>query len=258
MKKINFKFALVNKLTRKFERKTRALARVQSHRIVQLAKSGNRRLEAIFEADVPTLAKATFKFTRYQLKIRPRIKLFSLVILILATIFLATNYALDYLKPREAEIKVLGQPILVADQAQKQSQNLGEVEIQQAVGAKLSPFEFARPVDSGYVSQGYRRYHPALDIACDFGTPIHPVGAGRVEFAGYSADGKGNIVIVDHGDNLKSLYAHMGKVAVGVGNEVDAKTTIGTVGLTGRTTGAHVHFEIYDHGNAVNPENILP
>ena len=171
-------------------------------------------------------------------------------------LFLASNYTLAYLRPREAEVKIYGQPVLVAEP--EVSQNLDEVEIQQEVGAKLSPFVFAKPVDSGYVSQGFRRYHLALDIATDLGSPIHPVGAGTIEFAGFTADGKGNIVIVDHGDNLKSLYAHMGKIHVGVGNQVDAQTTIGTVGLTGRTTGAHVHFEIYDRGNAVNPENILP
>ena len=79
-----------------------------------------------------------------------------------------------------------------------------------------------------------------------------------IEFAGRVFDGKGNIVVIDHGDGLKSLYAHMGKIEVGVGNTVDTKTAIGTVGLTGHTTGPHVHLEIYDHDVAVNPASVLP
>ena len=70
--------------------------------------------------------------------------------------------------------------------------------------------------------------------------------------------GKGNIVIVDHGDGLKSLYAHMGNIYVSVGNEVNPETPLGTVGMTGRTTGPHVHLEIYDKDVAVNPGSILP
>ena len=109
----------------------------------------------------------------------------------------------------------------------------------------------------GHISQGFRNYHRALDITSPLGTPIKPVGAGVVEFAGFTKDGKGNIVIVDHGDGLKTLYAHMGKIYVGVGNQVTTEDVLGTVGLTGRTTGPHVHFEVYDRGFAVNPQNLL-
>src|SRR3990172_6140731 len=111
---------------------------------------------------------------------------------------------------------------------------------------------------NGHLTQGYRAYHPAYDIATALGSPIRPLGAGRVEFAGSVTGGKGNIVIVDHGDGLKSLYAHMGNIHVGVGNEVNPETPLGTVGMTGRTTGPHVHLEIYDKGVAVNPSSILP
>ena len=66
------------------------------------------------------------------------------------------------------------------------------------------------------------------------------------------------MVVVDHGEGLKSLYAHMGQIQVGVGNEVNSDTVLGKVGLTGRTTGAHVHVELYDNNIAVDPAKILP
>ena len=90
------------------------------------------------------------------------------------------------------------------------------------------------------------------------GSPIHPLGSGIVEFAGKLVDGKGNVVIVDHGDGLKSLYAHMGRIDVGVGNMVNSSMTIGTVGLTGHTTGPHVHLEIYDNSLMIDPASVLP
>ena len=201
------------------------------------------------------MAKLGFRFTYAQIKIRPRLRLAFKVILTLVAVFQLSNMALAALEPREAEIKINGKAILVAqDQAEN---NEAEIEINQAYIAKLSPFEFRMPI-SGTLSQGYRGYHRANDIAAPFGTPIHPVGAGIVEFAGRVGDGKGNIVVIDHGDNLKSLYAHMGRIEVGVGNTVDTKTEIGTIGLTGRTTGPHVHLEIYDHDVLVNPASILP
>src|SRR3989344_5474609 len=192
--------------------------------------------------------------TKSQLSIRPRIKLILRVIPALAVAFILTSQAVAYLEPKKAEVKINGQSILVADKVEPEKEN---AEVSFNVGSKRSPFDFKYPVN-GQLTQGYRAYHPAFDIATALGTPIKPLGAGRVEFAGSVTGGKGNIVIVDHGDGLKSLYAHMGKINVGVGNEVNPEMSLGTVGMTGRTTGPHVHLEIYDRGVAVNPGSILP
>ena len=190
-----------------------------------------------------------------QLAIRPRIRLILRVIPALAIAFILTSRAVAYLEPKKAEIKINGQNILVADKADESTK--GEVEVSYSVASRRSPFDFKYPVD-GHLTQGYRAFHPAFDIATAYGTPIKPLGSGKVEFAGSVPDGKGNIVIVDHGDDLKSLYAHMGNINVAVGNEVNPEMTLGTVGMTGRTTGPHVHLEIYDKGVAVNPGSILP
>jgi len=206
----------------------------------------------------PKLGKAVklvSKFMYTQVKIRPRLKVAIITILSLIIIFQLSSEAVSALKPREAEIKINGKAILVAQDQGETTQ--AEVEINQDLHAKLSPFEFRMPIP-GVLSQGYAYYHRANDIAGPLGSPIYPVGAGVIEFAGRVFDGKGNIVVIDHGDGLKSLYAHMGKIEVGVGNTVDTKTAIGTVGLTGHTTGPHVHLEIYDHDVAVNPASVLP
>lgn len=196
-------------------------------------------------------------FVHLQVRIRPRLRLVSLMLAFLVLLHIAALSFVSYVKPKEAEIKILGQAVLVAAEGKTQDQ-VPTAQISQTIDSARSPFEFAQPVDSGHLSGGYSRYHPAHDIAADLGAPIHPLGPGVVEFAARVTDGKGNVVIVDHGDGLKSLYAHMGKINVGVGNLVEPATVLGTVGLTGRTTGPHVHLEIYDRGVSVNPANILP
>lgn len=223
-------------------------------KLIRFEQAANGLLASIFEAEVHELARAAFIFSQFQLKIRPRLRLVVKALPGLTLLFLASSTAVAYIKPHEAEIKINGQAILVA--RDKPAGGKGVSEIAQSVGAIRSPFLYEKPVD-GHVSLGYRSYHRALDITSPLGTPIKPVGPGVVEFAGFVADGKGNIVIVDHGDDLKTLYAHMGKIQVGVGNAVDVDDSLGTVGLTGRTTGPHVHFEVIDRGNLVNPENLI-
>lgn len=192
----------------------------------------------------------------FHISVRPRVKLFSKLVLILILTFVVSSEALTYLKPKEAEIKLNGKSVLVAQEADNGDEAV--IFVEQEIGYKMSPFDFKFPVSDGQLSQGYSRYHRAYDIAVPMGAAIAPLGDGRVEFAGKVVDGKGTVVVIDHGDGLKSLYAHMGKIYVGVGNEVTSDDVIGTVGMTGRTTGPHVHLEIYDSGIAVNPGSVLP
>lgn len=193
-------------------------------------------------------------FTHTQIKIRPRARLFAKLIVVLALLFAVASPAADYLNARRADVVIGGQKILVA---QALDSPVPQIDIDQEISAHKSPFEFYKPAD-GYISQGFSFYHRANDIAAPLGTPIHSIGEGTVVFAGMVYDGHGNMVIIDHGDGLKSTYSHMGRIDVGVGNKVDGKTQIGTVGLTGRTTGAHVHMEIIDNDIYVDPSGILP
>lgn len=221
---------------------------------LKLVEAGNMDISPMLIALAGTTLLALL-FIRTQLQIRPRLRLALGLIFGLSILLQASIVGISYLKPREAEIKINGKAILVAQDQTEADE--AQVEISQNLNARLSPFEFRKPID-GILSQGYSYYHRANDIAGPLGSPIYPVGAGTVEFAGRVADGKGNVVIINHGDGLKSLYGHMGKIEVGIGDVIDTKTEIGTVGLTGHTTGPHVHLEIYDRENLVNPASVLP
>jgi murein DD-endopeptidase MepM/ murein hydrolase activator NlpD len=125
------------------------------------------------------------------------------------------------------------------------------------------------PITSGYsIAAGFgqigpwSRYHTGLDFSAPVGTPLHAPAAGKVINAGIGpASGwAGNYVAIAHANGTHTLLAHMSSVSVSVGQTVSACQNVGAVGLTGRTFGAHVHFEVYPVGvrpgdiyRAVNP-----
>lgn len=108
----------------------------------------------------------------------------------------------------------------------------------------------------GFISQFAAWYHMGVDITSPYGTPIVASANGRVvkALAGTWDGGYGTNVEVDNDNGFRTLYAHLSGLNVGVGSEVTAgRTVIGWVGLTGRTTGPHLHFEIRRNGVLVNP-----
>ncbi|CAN5283493.1 hypothetical protein BH10PAT1_BH10PAT1_3610 [soil metagenome] len=114
------------------------------------------------------------------------------------------------------------------------------------------------PIDFIYMSQGFSAFHPGVDLATKFGTQILPFEAGIVTQAGYSPFGYGNEVIIDNGNGIESLYAHLSRIDVKKGDRVTVNTEIGLVGSTGHSTGPHLHFEIHKDGVPINPVSILP
>ena len=102
---------------------------------------------------------------------------------------------------------------------------------------------------------GYRRMHSGMDFAAGYGTPIVAVTDGRVSGAGRMG-GCGIAVRLDHGGGLATRYCHMSRMAVRAGQSVRRGQVIGYVGSTGLSTGAHLHYEMYRGGRAVNPASV--
>lgn len=113
------------------------------------------------------------------------------------------------------------------------------------------------PLDSFIITQGYHYFHQAIDLKEAIGAPIYPIMEGVVKEVIYGRFGYGQYVVIDHGSGFESLYAHLNKVVVKEGERVNQDTVIGTVGTSGRVTGAHLHLEVHDHGQPFNPLTIL-
>lgn len=125
-------------------------------------------------------------------------------------------------------------------------------------GIKLATKPVSGTITSRYgVSSRIRKSdHTGLDIATSSGTPIQVVADGTVTNASYKGS-YGNIVKVNHGNNVETWYAHTKEMKVTVGQKVKAGDVIATVGSTGNSTGSHLHFEIRINGKHVNPQEYL-
>lgn len=103
---------------------------------------------------------------------------------------------------------------------------------------------------------GGTRFHSGIDIPAPTGRPVVAAASGTVIMSQYSGS-YGNVVIVDHGAGLSTLYAHNSRNQVRVGQQVEAGQTIALIGSTGRSTGPHSHFEVRQNGSTTNPMNWL-
>lgn len=103
------------------------------------------------------------------------------------------------------------------------------------------------------ISTKFQKGHAGLDFRANLGSDVFPVTSGVVEKIVHSSYGYGRRVIVRHDDNFESLYAHMGLITVEEGEIVTEETKLGEVGMTGWTTGPHIHLELYKNGVPVNP-----
>ena len=102
----------------------------------------------------------------------------------------------------------------------------------------------------GEQRSGYN--HKGIDLAANSGTPIEAALDGTVFFSGI-ASGYGNVVMIDHGDNIETVYAHCSTLNVSIGERVSKGQVIAEVGSTGDSTGPHLHFEIRVNDNPVDP-----
>ena len=104
--------------------------------------------------------------------------------------------------------------------------------------------------------RGGRQFHKGIDFEADIGDPVLSVADGVVSFAGVRS-GYGNVIEIDHGNGYVTRYAHNSRLLGRVGDLVRSGQQIARAGSTGRSTGAHVHFEVWEGGHAVNPRKFL-
>jgi murein DD-endopeptidase MepM/ murein hydrolase activator NlpD len=109
----------------------------------------------------------------------------------------------------------------------------------------------------GYRTMGGRgEFHPGIDLAAPYGTPIYATGEGVVVYSGWMR-GYGNFIEIEHGNGYKTRYGHSSRLLVSVGDEVRKDQRIATVGCTGRCTGPHLHYEIVREGKRQDPSMYL-
>lgn len=122
------------------------------------------------------------------------------------------------------------------------------------------------PVASSYITSGYggradpfgggSQFHKGIDFDANTGDPVMSVADGVVSYSGVRS-GYGNVVEVDHGNGFVTRYAHNSRNTVQVGDLVRVGQQIAKAGSTGRSTGAHVHFEVWENGRVHNPRKFL-
>lgn len=120
----------------------------------------------------------------------------------------------------------------------------------------------AQPLDYYYISSRYGKrrdpvnkrwaVHYGLDMAASKKSPVYVTAPGKVTFVGWKGN-YGNFIMVDHGNGIETRYGHLHKILVKKGDTVDYRTKIGLVGSTGRSTGAHLHYEVRVNGTNVDP-----
>ncbi len=99
---------------------------------------------------------------------------------------------------------------------------------------------------------GQRDFHPGLDVSTPIGTPVHAPAEGVVVACGEKG-GYGNSIVIDHGNGIVTRYGHLSSYAVRAGQRVRRGDLIGAVGSTGRSTGPHLHYEVWVRDQAQNP-----
>jgi murein DD-endopeptidase MepM/ murein hydrolase activator NlpD len=122
------------------------------------------------------------------------------------------------------------------------------------------------PIANSYITSGYggradpfgggAAFHKGIDFHARIGDPVMAVADGVVSYAGVRS-GYGNVVEVDHGNGYVTRYAHNSRLIVQVGDLVRSGQQIAKAGSTGRSTGAHVHFEVWENGQVLNPRKFL-
>jgi murein DD-endopeptidase MepM/ murein hydrolase activator NlpD len=181
--------------------------------------------------------------------------------------------------PAHAE-GALGGPLIEADDpralaavldvdpafAQRVQHTAADLSEAQALSDRAARLPLARPTTASAQTSGFgvrtdpftrhAAFHPGLDFAGARMTPVHATAPGLVTFTGVRS-GYGNTVEVDHGGGFKTRYAHLASIGVRPGQRVAAGARLGGMGSTGRSTGTHLHYEVWVNGRVQNPERFV-
>lgn len=159
-----------------------------------------------------------------------------------------------YVEPAPADLERIAREREILDRALGtwREAPFADIRLAAPVAGRRSPsFGFRR-----WFNDEPRAPHKGMDIAAPAGTPVVAAADGQVTVAG-DFYFNGNIVIIDHGQGLVTMYCHLATIEVAEGSPVRAGARIGTVGATGRVTGPHLHFGTYLNGTAVDPALLL-
>jgi murein DD-endopeptidase MepM/ murein hydrolase activator NlpD len=123
-----------------------------------------------------------------------------------------------------------------------------------------SPIALTRPLDvpvTDLFGPRGNRFHTGIDFPAPTGTPVATAGAGQVTYAGHLKGGWGLVVTIAHGSGVRTMYAHLSRIDVHLGDRIATGTRIGLVGATGHATGPHLHFEVRLRSAAIDPLTAL-
>jgi len=162
----------------------------------------------------------------------------------------ALAHFLDVDEPFAADISNVA---LDANALHSLSQALSKVPIGRPVTHEVRTSSFGVRTDP---FTGRAAFHPGQDFAGAYRTPVHVTANGVVAFTGQRT-GYGNTVEVDHGHGLRTRYAHLAAIMVRPGQTVTVGQQIGAMGSTGRSTGVHLHYEVWQDGRLQDPERFL-
>lgn len=141
--------------------------------------------------------------------------------------------------------------IMLAKQNESRLQNLPAIQPVMNKDLRRLASGFGYRIDPIY---HVKRFHAGMDFAAPTGTDIYATGNGKISFAGWK-QGFGLCVIINHGFNYETLYAHQSKILVRQGQSVKRGEVIGLVGNTGKSTAPHLHYEVHFKGQPQDPRN---
>lgn len=162
------------------------------------------------------------------------------------------NYPFNDFADLDTFALVAGQTLVIPDGVMPESKPVYAPKTIAQVDVVTGTGQFIWPTQ-GMITQRPVSYHMALDIANSSLPPIHAADAGTVSLVERTKYGYGWYVMVDHANGYQTLYAHMSDIYVSKGQAVSKGSVIGKVGSTGRSSGAHLHFEIRKNGILLNP-----